>query len=59
MELWFYKEQNEQLMSEASTHGRANRLDDLRTIWASSGQPLNIMGNRAAAGNKVYFRGLR
>lgn len=59
-ELWIYKEQAEALANEASKCNRANRLDDIRNAWPSSGQHLNIMAELPSNGDtkKLYFRGL-
>lgn len=56
VELWFYKDRYEPLLTEPSRCGCANRFEDLRKVWASGNRELIII---AEEGNgKLYFRRL-
>ena len=56
-ELWFYEEQSNELAQTPSNNGLKNRLADIRDMWAKTRRSLPIMAQRAASGNKLYFRG--
>ena len=61
VELWFYKNRYESLLSQASKcpeKGCINRLDDILRVWASGKGVLSLKGQLNKERGKLYFHQL-